>query len=100
MAGADADPAALLRAGKADQAIHALNLAIARAPNDARSYHLLCRVYYQLELWDNSMRMAEKALALDPQNSSYHLWLGRAMGQKSGRRQPLYRFWTGAQSKD
>ncbi len=92
MAGADADPAALLKAGKADQAIHALNLAIARAPQDARSYHLLSRVYYQLELWDNSMRMAEKALALDPQNSSYHLWLGRAMGRKAEEANPFTAF--------
>lgn len=92
IAGADADPAALLKAGKADQAIHALNLAIARAPNDARSYHLLCRVYFQLELWDNSMHMAEKALALDPQNSSYHLWLGRAMGRKAEEANPFTAF--------
>ena len=92
MAEADADPAALLKAGKADQAIHALNLAIARAPNDARSYHLLCRVYFQLELWDNSMRMAEKALTLDPQNSSYHLWLGRAMGRKAEEANPFTAF--------
>jgi tetratricopeptide (TPR) repeat protein len=92
MAGADADPAALLKTGKADQAIHALNLAIARAPNDARSYHLLSRVYYQLELWDNSMHMAEKALALDPQNSSYHLWLGRAMGRKAEDANPFTAF--------
>ena len=92
MAGADADPAALLKAGKADQAIHALNLAIKGAPNDARWYNLLCRVYYQLELWDNSMRMAEKALALDPQNSSYHLWLGRAMGRKAEEANPFTAF--------
>jgi tetratricopeptide (TPR) repeat protein len=92
MAGADIDPAALLKAGKADLAIHALNLAIARAPNDARSYNLLCRVYFQLELWDNSMRMAEKALALDPQNSSYHLWLGRAMGRKAEEANPFTAF--------
>ena len=72
-----------LGTGKADQAIHALNLAIARAPNDARSYNLLCRVYYQLELWDNAVHMAEKAVELEPQNSSYHLWLGRAMGRKA-----------------
>lgn len=92
MAGADADPAALLKEGKADQAIHALNLAIARAPNDARWYNLMCRVYYQLELWDSSMHMAEKALALDPQNSSYHLWLGRAMGRKAEQANPFTAF--------
>jgi tetratricopeptide (TPR) repeat protein len=92
VAGADSDPAALLKEGRADQAIHALNLAIARAPNDARSYNLLCRVYFQLELWDTSMRMAEKALALDPQNSYYHLWLGRAMGRKAEEANPFTAF--------
>ena len=91
-AGADTDPTALLKAGKADQAIHALNLEIKRAPNDARWYNLLCRVYYQLELWDNSMHMAEKALALDPENSSYHLWLGRAMGRKAEDANPFTAF--------
>jgi tetratricopeptide (TPR) repeat protein len=91
-AGADTDPAALLKAGKADQAIHALNIATANAPKDARAYNLLCRVYFQLELWDNSVHMAEKALALDPQNSSYHLWLGRAMGRKAEDANPFTAF--------
>jgi len=90
--GADADPTALLKAGKADQALHVLNTAIARAPNDAQAYHLLSRVYFQLELWDSSMHMAEKALALDPKNSSYHLWLGRAMGRKAEDSNPFTAF--------
>jgi tetratricopeptide (TPR) repeat protein len=98
-AGADTDPAALLKAGKADQAIHALNIAIAHAPKDAQAYNLLSRVYFQLELWDNSVRMAEKALALDPQNSSYHL-AGACDGQKSGRRQPIHGFWACAQGEN
>lgn len=92
VAGADADPAALLRAGNADQAIHTLNLAIARAPNDARSYNLLCRVYFQLELWDDAVRLCEKAVNLEPPNSSYHLWLGRAMGRKAEVANPFTAF--------
>jgi tetratricopeptide (TPR) repeat protein len=92
MAVADADPAALLRAGKADQAIHALNLAVARVPNDARSYNLLCRVYFQLELWDDAVRMCEKAVNLEPPNSSYHQWLGRAMGRKAEVANPFTAF--------
>jgi tetratricopeptide (TPR) repeat protein len=36
--------------------------------------------------------MAEKALALDPQNSSYHLWLGRAMGRKAEEANPFTAF--------
>ena len=89
---ADADPVALLKQGRADQALHALNLTIAHNPNDAKAYHLLSRVYFQLELWDNSVRMAEKAIALDPQNSAYHLWLGRAMGRKAEDSNPFAAF--------
>lgn len=91
-AGADTDPVALLKAGKADEALHALNTTLSHDPDDARAYHLLCRVYFQLELWDNSIRMAEKAIALDPQNSSYHLWLGRAMGRKAEDANPFTAF--------
>src|SRR5579864_3009664 len=79
-------------AGRADQALHALKLTIANNPNDAKAYHLLSRVYFQLELWDNSVRMAEKALALEPQNSAYHLWLGRAMGRKAEDSNPFTAF--------
>jgi tetratricopeptide (TPR) repeat protein len=91
-AGAETDPAALLKAGRADEALHALNVTLARAPSDARAYHLLSRVYFQLELWDNSIRMAEKAVALDPQNSDYHLWLGRALGRKAEDANPFTAF--------
>ncbi len=92
IAAADTDPAALLKAGRADEAVRALNASIGHDPNDARAYHLLSRVYYQLELWDNSVRMAEKAIALDPQNSSYHLWLGRALGRKAEDASPFTAF--------
>ncbi|HEX4605212.1 MAG TPA: tetratricopeptide repeat protein [Candidatus Angelobacter sp.] len=91
-AGADADPAALLKAGKADEALHTLNAAIAHDPRDARAYHLLARVYFRMEQWDNAVRMAEKAVALDPQNSLYHLWLGRAMGRKAEDANPFTAF--------
>jgi tetratricopeptide (TPR) repeat protein len=89
---ANTDPAELLKAGRADQALHLLNLAVAHNPNDARAYNLLSRVYFQLELWDNAVRMGEKAIALDPQNSSYHLWLGRAMGRKAEDSNPFTAF--------
>ena len=39
-----------------------------------------------------AVRMAEKAVALDPQNSSYHLWLGRAMGRKAEDANPFTAF--------
>ena len=89
---ANTDPADLLKAGRADQALHALNVTVAHNPNDARAYNLLSRVYFQLELWDNSVRMGEKAIALDPQNSAYHLWLARAMGRKAEDSNPFTAF--------
>ncbi|HZU30345.1 MAG TPA: tetratricopeptide repeat protein, partial [Candidatus Angelobacter sp.] len=89
---ADTDASALLRAGKADQALQALNSTVASNPNDARAYNLLCRVYFQLELWDNAIHMAEKAVELAPSNSYYHLWLGRAMGRKAETANPFTAF--------
>jgi tetratricopeptide (TPR) repeat protein len=69
-----------------------LNLAIARTPKDARAYNLLCRVYFQLELWDDAVRMCEKAVNLEPPNSSYHQWLARAMGRKAEAANPFTAF--------
>jgi tetratricopeptide (TPR) repeat protein len=89
---ADVDPYTLLKDGRADAALRTLNTTVAHSPNDARAYNLLCRVYFQLELWDDSVKMCEKAVALDPQSSSYHHWLGRAMGRKAEVANPLTAF--------
>jgi len=92
LATADPDPYILVKAGRADAALRALNATVAQSPNDARAYNLLCRVYFQLELWDDSVKACEKAVALDPQSSSYHQWLGRAMGRKAEVANPLTAF--------
>jgi tetratricopeptide (TPR) repeat protein len=89
---ADADPSALLRAGKADEAIRVLNTTLSKDPHDAQAYNFLCRVYFQLELWDNAVRMGEKSVALEPDNSSYHMWLGRALGRKAEVANPFAAF--------
>ena len=80
---AEQDPAALVRDGKADQALRTLNSQIQKNPNDAQAYNLLARVYFQLEHWDDTIRAAEKSVALSDQNSEYHQWLGRAYGEKA-----------------
>jgi len=82
----------LLESGKADEAIRSFNARIQQNPSDAEAYNLLARVYFQLEQWDDSIRAAEKSVALQPQNSEYHQWLGRAYGEKAdslGRLHPL-----------
>lgn len=89
---ADADPTALLKSGKADEAIRVLNLTLSKNADDAQAYNFLCRVYFQLELWDNAVRMGEKSVALEPGNSSYHMWLGRALGRKAEVSNPFSAF--------
>ena len=87
--GVDVTPQELLRTGKADEARRMLQSTLQHNPNDAQAYFLLCRLYFQLELWDNALLMAEKAVALDPNNSSYHMWLGRAAGRKAENSNPF-----------
>ena len=82
-AAAEPDPALLLQNGKADKALQFLNAQIQKNPSDAQAYNLMARVYFQLERWDESIRAAEKSIALAPQVSEYHQWLARAYGEKA-----------------
>jgi tetratricopeptide (TPR) repeat protein len=72
-----------LMKGEADDAISRLRSSLAANPQDAEAHHLLCRVYYQEERWDNAIHECETAVRLMPMNSGYHLWLGRAYGEKA-----------------
>ena len=75
----------MLAAGRADDAIAALNTRVASAPADAESYNLLCRSYFALEDWNRAETSCKKAVSLDPNNSRFHLWLGRVYGEKAER---------------
>ncbi len=81
-AGDDSAPA-LLAAGRADDAITTLRSKINASPSDAEAYNLLCRVYFSMGDWDRGISACEKAIALDPNNSRYHMWLGRIYGEKA-----------------
>jgi tetratricopeptide (TPR) repeat protein len=72
-----------LAAGRADDAISRLNLSLSAQPADAEAHHLLCRVYYQEQRWDDAIHQCEAAVQLTPLDSGYHLWLGRAYGEKA-----------------
>jgi tetratricopeptide (TPR) repeat protein len=76
-------PLDLLAAGRVDDAISTLSGRINSSPNDGASYNLLCRAYFALNSWDRAISACEKAVALDPNNSDFHLWLGRAYGEKA-----------------
>src|SRR5205807_2021766 len=58
-------------------------------PNDAASYNYLCRAYFALADWDHAVAACEKSVALAPDSSDYHLWLGRAYGEKADRVNPF-----------
>lgn len=72
-----------LNLGRADAALQTLNTVLAQNPADAEAHNLRCRVYYQEELWDRAVSDCEAAVRANPSSSDYHLWLGRAYGQKA-----------------
>ncbi len=74
-----------MRTGKADDALQTLHAAIAKEPGDAEAHALLCRVFYSEERWDDAVSACQQAVALAPDNSDDHLWLGRAYGEKADR---------------
>jgi len=75
----------LLAAGRVDEALHSLQEDVQRSPQNAESYNLLCRAYFARDEWDDAISNCERAQSLDPQNSMYSLWLGRALGEKADR---------------
>jgi tetratricopeptide (TPR) repeat protein len=73
----------LLAAGRVDDAITQLRATIQTSPNDGVAYNLLCRAYFSLSQWDRGVSACEEAVAIDPGNGLYHLWLGRLYGEKA-----------------
>ena len=80
-----ASPPDLLASGHVDELIQTLQSHLATDPRDAESHNLLCRAYFSLDEWDRGITACERAANLDPQNSLYHLWLGRIYGEKADR---------------
>ena len=68
---------AALQAGEADKALALLQ---STSAGSAEAHNLACRVRFTLEQWDAAANECQQAVNLDGQNSSYHLWLGRALG--------------------
>jgi tetratricopeptide (TPR) repeat protein len=75
-------PQDLLATGRVDQAIQTLEQKIQTAPT-AEAYNLLCRARFEIAAWDAGIPPCEKATSLAPDNSLYHLWLGRIYGEKA-----------------
>ena len=76
---------AALQAGEADKALALLQSVAQSNDGAAEAANLECRVRLTLEQWEAAVSKCQQAVGLDGQNSSYHLWLGRALGEKAER---------------
>ncbi len=72
---------AALQAGEADKAL----IMLSSLPSSAEARNLRCRVFFAAEHWDAAADECEAAVRMDGGNSGYHLWLGRALGEKASR---------------
>ena len=82
--GADPAVSELLSLGRMNDAI-----AVLGTRTDPQSMHLLSRVYYATERWDDAVRYGERAVSLRPDDAYYHLWLAREYGEKAANSNPL-----------
>ena len=76
---------AALQAGQADKALSLIAQLPFSGKNDAAALNLACRVRFTLGDWESAVRDCEEAVRLAPAISSYHMWLGRALGEKAGK---------------
>ncbi len=65
------------------KAAQLLQEAALKHPRNAEIYLLLVKTYNEMQQHDSAISSGEKAVELDPQNSVYHEWLGRAYGDKA-----------------
>ena len=79
------DATAALQAGEADKALGLLSSLKQPQATSAQAHNIRCRVYFALEQWEAAGRECEQAVNLDGQNSDYHMWLGRALGERADR---------------
>lgn len=89
---ASASPSEMLAAGRIDDVISSMHAKLEKSPSDAAAYNYLCRAYFSVENWDEAISACENAVSLEPRNSDYHLWLGRAYGEKAEHAGPLSAF--------
>src|SRR5271169_629326 len=66
----------LYNAGQYQQAAEALQAAVAQNPKKPSFYYWLGRCYYEIRHFNGAISNWERAVALDPDRSEYHDWLG------------------------
>jgi tetratricopeptide (TPR) repeat protein len=65
------------------KAVLVLLAAAAKDPQNGDVQLLLTKSYLELQEHDPAIKSAERAVTINPQNSVYHEWLGRAYGEKA-----------------
>jgi tetratricopeptide (TPR) repeat protein len=65
------------------KAVLELQAAAAKEPRNGEIQLLLTKSYLELQERDAAVTSAEKAVAIDPESSVFHEWLGRAYGEKA-----------------
>jgi tetratricopeptide (TPR) repeat protein len=71
--------------GRADSGLQILDKVLAQEPQNAEAHNLQCRIYLQEQRWNDAVAACQAAVKLKPDDSNYHLWLARAMGEKADR---------------
>lgn len=66
-----------------DKAIAILKDAAQKDPHNGEIQWLLTKSYLEAKKYDDAVNSGEKAVAINPQSSVYHEWLGDAYGQKA-----------------
>lgn len=76
---------AALQDGEADKALALVNALPRAGADNAEAQNLECRVRFTLQQWNAAANECQQAVNLDQQNSNYHMWLGRALGEWADR---------------
>jgi tetratricopeptide (TPR) repeat protein len=76
---------AALDSGEADKALGLIGGLPQAGANDAEAQNLECRVRFTLQQWSTAAGECQQAVNLDGDNSNYHMWLGRALGEWADR---------------
>lgn len=65
------------------QAAEILKQLTNKDPKNGDAYLLLSRTYLEMDKYDDAVNAGERAIAINPNQSEYHRWLGEAYGAKA-----------------
>src|ERR1700680_1158756 len=68
-----------------EKAVKVLQDAATKNPRDGEVLLLLAKSHFELRQFDAAIATAERAVAVAPDNSMYHEWLGRSFGEKASK---------------